>query len=74
MTNVYLQHFKGNFKVNSNLGALGQVNIRDLSRKLICTLVLSGSWFRNGENIKDYQNCQNNLIGGSFPVKCMPIQ
>ena len=74
MTNVYLQHFKGNFKVNSNLGPLGQVNIRDLSSKLICILVLSGPWFRNGDNIKDYQNCQNNLIGGSFQVKCMPIQ
>ena len=49
--NVYLQYFKGNFKVNSNLGDLGQVNIRDLSSKLICILILSGPWFRNGKKI-----------------------
>ena len=58
----------GNLKVNSNLGALGQVNIRDLSSKLIYILIYLGLGSEIEKNIRDYENCQSNLIGGSFQV------
>ena len=64
----------GNFKVNSNLGALGQVDIRDLSSKLICILILSGSGSEMEKYIRDYQNNQSNLIGGSFQANFIPTQ